>query len=502
MQSGIIQHTFEYYTSSPNFKDEIERGLLYFFNLKSLQDLAGLNISSQEMAWFNDWFTFDFVFKNGKTSLENFYQINPYNFSSEKLQIYQDLQTNEFGLFEVLKVDQGKGLMLQSLQTARVYYVQEKSATYQLDPGDYFFSRVGRVENHFELVGADSIKWSGVNFDQSIKNYLLQLPDKLTPKTVSDCFGPRAESLEDQNPLYEKMDIEALREKLRRALKHYELDQYVNVEIIEQWIKNLADEDYDFSFISMLVGLLEAKYSPEQAVDLFDLVIALHNRTAQYRLGDASPAEKMESLLPKDRQMNMARIPVGIDKSYDFWKKAMCFMKSGKYDKALPQFNKCFEALLEERTTQAEIYRVFANKALSHFAVGEPALGKKMLDIALKLNPNYDFAQIQLKRYKNGDFRANTLPGQLRKLQKKLVRAAQVEQKPDEDPAVRYYKYLRKFKINFKTKKRTKSRITYQNKLGKKIKIGRNSPCPCGARNKSGQSIKYKDCCFLKKRGK
>jgi len=32
----------------------------------------------------------------------------------------------------------------------------------------------------------------------------------------------------------------------------------------------------------------------------------------------------------------------------------------------------------------------------------------------------------------------------------------------------------------------------------KKMKIGRNDPCPCGAKDKNGKPIKFKKCCLNK----
>lgn len=66
--------------------------------------------------------------------------------------------------------------------------------------------------------------------------------------------------------------------------------------------------------------------------------------------------------------------------------------------------NKTFESLIKEQTTRPDIYRMFANKAICHFALGQEEEGIKMVELALDLNPNYDFAQKLKFKYEQGKF--------------------------------------------------------------------------------------------------
>lgn len=50
--------------------------------------------------------------------------------------------------------------------------------------------------------------------------------------------------------------------------------------------------------------------------------------------------------------------------------------------------------------TEREIYRLFANMAVAHLALGEDEIGLPILQLALQLNPKYDFAQHTLQQYK------------------------------------------------------------------------------------------------------
>jgi len=110
-------------------------------------------------------------------------------------------------------------------------------------------------------------------------------------------------------------------------------------------------------------------------------------------------------------------------------------MKQAEFKKALKKFNEVFAYLLEHKITYPEIYRIYANKGVCHFALGEAARGKFMLEISAELNSFYDFARQQIERYKKDAF------AQVEKTKK--------EEDITRDIGYQYCQFLKKFKINF-----------------------------------------------------
>lgn len=150
MKAGVIANLIDYYVTNKEFAHEIERAGEEFFN--HAENSADIDAGEDAEGLFNEWLVYDFVLASGKKFIEDFYDRNPRNLSQDGLRIYKDLQNNEYGMFEVLKVEDGRGMAIKSLQSAREYYVRERKATYQIKNGNIF---PGRVGDHWEFIGAD-----------------------------------------------------------------------------------------------------------------------------------------------------------------------------------------------------------------------------------------------------------------------------------------------------------------------------------------------------------
>ncbi|MDP2736835.1 MAG: hypothetical protein Q8O59_03625 [bacterium] len=482
----------------------MEKASRDFFNIG--KDTAVFAVDEAAEPYFNEWLIFDFKLANGKTLLENFYERNPYNLSPIDRQTYKDLMANEYGAFEVLAVDQGLGLELLSLQTAKKYYVHEFSATFQLKPGMVFFNRVAKVGDHYELVGSDSIRFD-VRLGQGARNYLLKCQDKITPR---DAFRLATEPAEKPRPRHgtEELNGKQIKKQLDLILSKINLANHVSADKIESWISRLDYEKEEVpaqTAIAMLFGFLPEEKNKQDVSRLTELVIQLANSTPQKALGGKSPKELMsaEGYKPKYR-LDVTALNTG--NYYKHYEKAMAAMKKHDSKKALKEYDACFNILLQERTTAPEIYRIFANTAIMNFSEGNEYEGLKLLDIALTLNPNYDFGINAIKKYEDGLYNNDIIAGRLYNILKRKNKAAN-EKRFKNNPANLYYQYLKKFKINFKTDTLTKSTITEVGPDSQvriiepreapliNNKIGRNQPCPCGAKKPNGTPIKYKHCC-------
>lgn len=204
MEERIIQRLLEYYLETPAFRDEILGALRQFFNRPNLLPADRLEMGDRDEERFNDWLVYNFRLKNKKTLLEDFCQRNPRKLSDIELQAYYDLQENEYGLFEVLKVEPGKGLKVKNLKTGKEYEVKEFMGTFQAEVEELLIARMGKVEGHFEFVGGDCYKLpveSKVFFLSKLTS-----KQKLNPKVVRDFF----EQLEE----IKKADLESLKGKI------------------------------------------------------------------------------------------------------------------------------------------------------------------------------------------------------------------------------------------------------------------------------------------------
>ncbi len=204
MKQRIIQRLLEYYLETPAFRGEMLRALSQFFNRPKLSAGDRLEIEDKDEGIFNEWLVFDFRLKNKKTLMEDFCQRNPCKLSDTELQAYYDLQENEYGLFEILEVESGKGLKVKSPKTGKEYEVKEFRGTLQAEVGGLLIARVGKVGGHFEFVGGDCYKLPVESKDF----YLGKLASKreLNPKVVRDIFRKLEE--------IKKADFESLKGKL------------------------------------------------------------------------------------------------------------------------------------------------------------------------------------------------------------------------------------------------------------------------------------------------
>jgi hypothetical protein len=117
MKPGTIPRLLDYYFNDEKFTKELERALGYFFNKRKKGEKVEMDENIE--GHFNEWLVYDFVLKNGKSLLRDFCDRNPCNLLESDLKIYKDLQNNECAMFEVLKVEKGKGLELLSLQSGK-----------------------------------------------------------------------------------------------------------------------------------------------------------------------------------------------------------------------------------------------------------------------------------------------------------------------------------------------------------------------------------------------
>ena len=461
--------------------------MIEFFEVESAQALRRRSMDEKELGFFTEWFIFDYQWRDGGTTLESFCDNNPLGFEKADLQIYKDLQANLYGMWEVVSVEPGKSLELENLQTGKKFNVKEYKATFQLRPKDIFYNRLAFIDSRWEIVGADSFNL-GIKFNKSVKEIWRKDRSLITPKDAVKMWDSHSDNgVESHGDL---RSIEEVEEKFSRMLKKFKIDTFVTTGLVKKWIYNLKrNATAHTEIIDRLTGLVNFNDLGE-SLDIEDLIGSyndFYNLCLQKGLKNKSPgqlvAERDNSYEP-DFEMNITPIGHGedLDKLYE---KAFNEMNSGDYYNALKSFDRCFKEFLKRRTTVFYIYRLYANKAVSHFASGQRAEGKKMVDMALELNPNYDFGQKLLRQYKDGEFDFDI---------KKILGIKLSTNYLKKDSSELYYDFLKTLGINFATPTLTTSEIRIYNPKGELVKAGRNDPCPCKAKHPDGRFKKFKHC--------
>lgn len=437
MEQGTIEKMFDYYFKRPQFKEEVFRALKEFFNRPDLAPGGNLELEDErDSEMFNEWFIFDFKLSNGKTPLEDFYETNLYNLKPVRLQVYKDLQDNHFGLYEVRDIRLGEGLSLENLQTGKIYEVREYSATFGLKKGQVFSTRVAKVGDHYELVSSN-VAFGPVKLDVGLKKLFRQDKNKLNPKVLRDLLS---KDREFPPPPSEPISLEEAEEDLKRVLVKYNLERFVNSKTIKEWIYNHPSSD-PFPFeLNILCGLLkpDMKNYNKALGEVLNVFNVFYNLCPQKELG-ASPFEKRKEAeqkgIPFDLKMFRREFPLlGWGRKYH---KALQYMKKAEFEKALKKFNEVFAYLLKNKITYPEIFRLYANKGVCHLALGERELGEFMLKTSAGLNPFYDFAEQQLKKWQ--------------KKKRDFAQARKSKSKQDiaQDVGWQYYQFLEPLKINF-----------------------------------------------------
>ena len=435
MEKGTIQKMLDYYFTKPQFREEILRAMREFFNRPDLAPGGKLELKEEDEGGFNEWFIFDFKLSNGRSPLEDFYENNPCNLKMDKLQAYKDLRDSHYGFYRVLNVKKGKGLTLENLQTGKIYEVKEYAATFELEEEKVFIGRVGKVGEHYEIVGSNPTLFP-FKVAPSAKEMFRKWKDGLNPKIVRDVFLSKRGS-SDLKPEDKFPTLKGAEDNFKEILEKYELNKFINTELIKEWIYNHTGVEAIPTKLNIILGLLypDMENYGKAIQEITENFNYFYNLCPQKELGDISPSAKKRERDEKGKMPNLRisyqQFPGDWGKNYH---KALEYMKEAKFKAALKEFNKVFSCLLKNKTTYPEIYRLYANKGVCHFALGQIDIGEFMLKISVELNSLYDFAKQQLAKYKE-------IKNRFRKTEKKDLIT--------EDIGYKYYQFLKKFEINF-----------------------------------------------------
>ena len=491
MQKGIIPGILNFSVHDEYLQGALNKALEEFFGIPPEDKRGPLQIPEEFLAHFNEWFVFDYKLPNGRTVLQYFYDQNPLNLAGERYELYKQLQSGEYSLWEVVDVRFGEGLRLRNIQNNIERQVQEFKATLDLKVGTLFFSRIVRLGDHWEMVSADAFL-----LDEDIEGLARQSfmgrAIVFTPKEMVRWFTAAAIGQLKPQAI---VSLEEARGRMDSTLVAARLNQVVSTAIIQNWIELLPKKGKPSDLQRLLLGLLDEDTTEEGKHELMSAFVDLYNLMPRPALAGKSRFQLNQENPYKVTDGSEFNVAWGVD--WDEWfekQKSMSeYMKQEQYEAAIATAHELFSELLRYHATAREIYRLYANVAVCYLCQGDKVRGKRVLDYALRLNPNYDFVQIVKARLETGGYDDVMLLGHLQQvamrmeLHRSRSRGIWRPTILQTDYPAKYFKFIQKFNINFSTPELTHSVLNaYDGKTTKKI--GRNDPCPCN----SGK--KYKRC--------
>lgn len=212
--------------------------------------------------------------------------------------------------------------------------------------------------------------------------------------------------------------------RLSCILKECELDGFVNVEKIKNWISCIEvshEKPADFSCMTMIAGLLDEKHfaNKKLVTELFNTIGELYRCTPIKALQHKTSIAKLKET-KEDVVLYLTDVKLPPDDWQGVYWDAMDLMRRKKFSAATKKFDEVCTTLLNDRTTTREIYRIYSNAGISNLFAGNYFLGVECLRIATELNPKYKFAQEQLKKVESGEFESVIQLGYMKRIMEGL----------------------------------------------------------------------------------
>lgn len=324
----------------------------------------------------------------------------------------QLLATNYYGFWRVGEVRPGN-IELSDLKHGTNYRVREYRLADDTRTGDCLFTRVAQQDDHWEIVSADGIVPINLpNFEDAA-----EVADELTePVSIKDSFNymQLVRELYPESELnkaaQKDIPLSHAREEFDAMLKECDLVAYISRDKVEKLMKDelsateLPKEGLPTA-TRLLIGLSEGRSEGENIEKVMDASSTLWNALRPKKLKRSKVKPSMEvhkvDLLPWRKPMEEAHLAI----------------RTNDPSLATESWDQVFALMLDNHGTTSSLYRLYANAGVAYLIAGDALLGEYLLDIALELCPDYDFAIDQKERIERGEYQYYTLT----KIQKRLT---------------------------------------------------------------------------------
>ncbi|MCX6809304.1 MAG: hypothetical protein NTZ65_00935 [Candidatus Berkelbacteria bacterium] len=293
MQKGTVKKLIEYFFK--NHSHEMIFAMRDFFGENNIGPGGNINIqNNQEEGLFMEWIVFDYRFQNGKGLLDNFISENPLDMSKSELRIYEDLQINKYGFFEIISVKKDEYLELESLQSGKIYKVQEKMGTYNAEPKTTLVCRVGKVADHWELIGSDPVGFP-IHYTERAKKLMREDKGKYSPKDIRKLLIDKKNnpSKFEKNLRMKDEDFIKKQNQIRTSLEKQLIKSKSTASVDD--ILKIVYREKRHDDISKIVSLLGNNKNVIMQ-SLLDLASSAWNYFPHKSLGGKSPAEKAKEI--------------------------------------------------------------------------------------------------------------------------------------------------------------------------------------------------------------
>jgi hypothetical protein len=176
--TALLNYFFDTYG-----KDEFKRALGQFFEGENRLGPSDEIVIKNEMEedLLMEYLVFDHRLNNGKKLLEDFVAKNPLKLKSKQLEVYETMQFNKYGLFEVKDFKMEEWIDFENMQSGKNYHVIEKIGTKSAFIGQILLCRVGKVLDEWRMIGSNPIAVP-ITMGKGMKKTLRESKDALSTK--------------------------------------------------------------------------------------------------------------------------------------------------------------------------------------------------------------------------------------------------------------------------------------------------------------------------------
>ena len=124
---------------------------------------------------FLEWLMFDYKPKIGSSFLIEYVLKNPDKLEEKvRNQFQQIAETHKYGLFEILKIEEGQWFLLEDIYTGKTYKVYEEKGTTQIKRPGQIPGRVANVDGLWYLVGTNSVYFP-ITYTKRLKDQMRKM---------------------------------------------------------------------------------------------------------------------------------------------------------------------------------------------------------------------------------------------------------------------------------------------------------------------------------------
>lgn len=302
MKKGTMSNLFNHFFK--NHTNEVTSAMHEFFENNDIGPGAKFDFQDQrEEGFFMEWVAFDYRLRNGKKLIEDFISENPLKLSVTELEAYEDLMINKYGMFEIVGIKLDEYIDLESLQSGKTYHVKEKMGTHDARLATILFCRIGKVDDHWELIGSDPISYP-IHYTERAKALMRKDKSSMTPKDTLKLLQHKNSKQPSEFEANLSLSSEKLAQKKEKIIsqltKHLvKIKSKTSVQDILKIVFQAKGKPGDdtWKIIYILVGSLKA---PSQKV--IDLASDIWNYFPHKELNGLSPAQMVQEVYGKNNE--------------------------------------------------------------------------------------------------------------------------------------------------------------------------------------------------------